>query len=193
MATDTFKIIFSKFFAYIPGANKSKCIMHNPTCVFVVYVIGKQWCHDIDIDGILPKGSYLPCVSMAGRALLAGYHRYAFYITGPLQGVSNSHQWVPLTNSLYWKALVFSLLLTWTIFRNTELSCGWFEMLWCWYGVTVILLLSLPHLIHVCLVPFLHAHMVNWNVLGLQMWHLLLRESIMFSINNTSVTISAWF
>ena len=28
------------------------------------------------IEGILPKGSYLPCVSMAGRALLAGYHRY---------------------------------------------------------------------------------------------------------------------
>ena len=26
-------------------------------------------------DGILPKGPYLPCVSMAGRALLAGYHR----------------------------------------------------------------------------------------------------------------------
>ena len=29
------------------------------------------------IEGILPKGPYLPCVSMAGRALLAGYHRYA--------------------------------------------------------------------------------------------------------------------
>ena len=25
-------------------------------------------------EGILPKGPYLPCVSMAGRALLAGYH-----------------------------------------------------------------------------------------------------------------------
>ena len=29
-----------------------------------------------DIEGILPKGPYLPCVSMAGRALLAGYHQY---------------------------------------------------------------------------------------------------------------------
>ena len=29
-------------------------------------------------DGILPKGPYLPCVSMAGRALLAGYHRIIF-------------------------------------------------------------------------------------------------------------------
>ena len=28
------------------------------------------------IEGILPKGPYLPCVSMAGRALLAGYHQY---------------------------------------------------------------------------------------------------------------------
>ena len=28
------------------------------------------------IEGFLPKGPYLPCVSMAGRALLAGYPRY---------------------------------------------------------------------------------------------------------------------
>ena len=28
------------------------------------------------IKGILPKGPYLLCVSMAGRALFAGYHRY---------------------------------------------------------------------------------------------------------------------
>ena len=27
------------------------------------------------LEGILPKGPYLPCVSMAGRALLAGYPR----------------------------------------------------------------------------------------------------------------------
>ena len=27
------------------------------------------------IEGILPKEPYLPCVSMAGRAILAGYHR----------------------------------------------------------------------------------------------------------------------
>ena len=31
-----------------------------------------------DIEGILPKGPYLPCVSMAGRAILAGYHRYTW-------------------------------------------------------------------------------------------------------------------
>ena len=32
------------------------------------------------IEGILPKGSYLPCVSMAGRTLLAGYYRYLVWI-----------------------------------------------------------------------------------------------------------------
>ena len=32
-----------------------------------------------DIVGILPKRPYLPCVSMAGRALLAGYHRYTMW------------------------------------------------------------------------------------------------------------------
>ena len=32
-------------------------------------------CHP-HIQGILPKGPYLPCVSKAGRALLAGYHRH---------------------------------------------------------------------------------------------------------------------
>ena len=30
----------------------------------------------VNIEGIMPKEPYLPCVSMAGRALLAGYHRY---------------------------------------------------------------------------------------------------------------------
>ena len=39
------------------------------------------------IDGIVPKGPYLPCVSMVGRALLARYHR-------PLKGqkVHPSHR-----------------------------------------------------------------------------------------------------
>ena len=31
---------------------------------------------DYVIEGILPKGPYLPCVSMAGGALLAGYPGY---------------------------------------------------------------------------------------------------------------------
>ena len=36
------------------------------------------------IEGILPKGSYLPYVSMAGRAVLAGYHRYGRLSTLPI-------------------------------------------------------------------------------------------------------------
>ena len=32
-----------------------------------------------DFDGFLPKGRYLRWVSMAGRALLAGYHRFMGY------------------------------------------------------------------------------------------------------------------
>ena len=31
-----------------------------------------------DFEGILPKRPYLPCVSMAGRALFAGYHRFIY-------------------------------------------------------------------------------------------------------------------
>ena len=46
-------------------------------CVSGVWVMSCWWWGTgSDIEGILPKGPYLPCVSMAGRALLAGYHRY---------------------------------------------------------------------------------------------------------------------
>ena len=34
---------------------------------------------EYEFEGILPKGPYLPCVSMAGGALLAGYHRIKAY------------------------------------------------------------------------------------------------------------------
>ena len=33
-----------------------------------------------NMEGILPKGPYLPCVSMVGRALLAGYPRYGVLV-----------------------------------------------------------------------------------------------------------------
>ena len=39
-----------------------------------------QFSSQVYIEGILPKGPYLPCVSMAGRALLAGYHRIIWHI-----------------------------------------------------------------------------------------------------------------
>ena len=37
---------------------------------------GLFWEVSLHIRVILPKGPYLPCISMAGRAFLAGYHRY---------------------------------------------------------------------------------------------------------------------
>ena len=41
----------------------------------ITFLKGKILTCDREIKGILPKGPYMPCVSMAGRALLAGYHR----------------------------------------------------------------------------------------------------------------------
>ena len=35
----------------------------------------------LKFKGILPKGPYLPCVSMAGRALLAGYHQIMYALS----------------------------------------------------------------------------------------------------------------
>ena len=35
--------------------------------------------------GILPKGPYLPCISMAGRALMAGYHRHKKHKSSSLE------------------------------------------------------------------------------------------------------------
>ena len=54
----------------------------------LIYVLpqSQRWCTHWYFEGILPKGPYLPCVSMAGRALLAGYHRFAMLgglITAP--------------------------------------------------------------------------------------------------------------
>ena len=46
----------------------------------IVYLLCTR--HIICIEGILPKGPYLPCVSMADRALLVGYHRYIYIYCG---------------------------------------------------------------------------------------------------------------
>ena len=48
-------------------------------------------------EGILPKGPYLPCVSMAGRALLAGYPRFvpALHVTGfPQTRENGKRPWI---------------------------------------------------------------------------------------------------
>ena len=44
------------------------------------------------IKGILPNGPYLPCVSMVGRAILAGYHRYmTLTFVFPIKSILNFH------------------------------------------------------------------------------------------------------
>ena len=45
-----------------------------------VYII-KYVTDVLHIEGILPKGPYLPCVSMAGSALLVGYHQHVPYMS----------------------------------------------------------------------------------------------------------------
>ena len=59
------------------------CVMFACQRVHICYIIhsiSASWLpyHNISAvnnEGIQPKGPYLPCVSMAGRALLAGYSR----------------------------------------------------------------------------------------------------------------------
>ena len=48
-----------------------------------------------DYEGILPNGPYLPWVSMAGRALLAGYHRLVI-------GINSSEGWFNIKILSHW-------------------------------------------------------------------------------------------
>ena len=56
-----------------------------------------------DIEGILPKGLYLACVSMAGRALLAGYHWYSWSYIALCCGTDSTYLCEP---GLYWFQLM---------------------------------------------------------------------------------------
>ena len=55
---------------------KIVAILSRSQCVRSLWGCWHWHWHTLHIEGILPKGPYLPCVSMAGRALLAGYPRY---------------------------------------------------------------------------------------------------------------------
>ena len=49
--------------------------------------------NQVIFDGILPKGPYLPCVSMTGRALLAGYPRFRVnYISASVYTFNNAQR-----------------------------------------------------------------------------------------------------
>ena len=54
------------------------------------------------VEGILPKGPYLPCVSMAGRALLAGYLRCIDHVSGTESGRMR------ITYIAYWEIQVIT-------------------------------------------------------------------------------------
>ena len=49
------------------GALHGNSSSSPPMCAYLAY--------NQHVEGILPKGPYLPCVSMADRALMAGYRR----------------------------------------------------------------------------------------------------------------------
>ena len=96
-----------------------------------------------NIEGILPKGPYLPCVSMAGRALLAGYHRYvrcevcqwnlclAWFLKGKLVP---RHTWVldrifemsPLSRH-FW-SLVMLAKVTSNLEKKCQITCIWMHI-----------------------------------------------------------------
>ena len=85
------KITYLKFLSNLPRANELRACKSNYIHVELWYMIthpNHKFNSRLDklllklgyevrvqFEGILPKGPYLPWVSMAGRALLAGYHR----------------------------------------------------------------------------------------------------------------------
>ena len=66
----------------------SACICALITALHVLFMLTPDDTMDSEgvvmqywhIEGILPKGPYLPCVSMAGRALFAGYPRHEDFV-----------------------------------------------------------------------------------------------------------------
>ena len=49
-------------------------VMSKMSATCDIYMLGNEGV--THFDGVMPKGPYLPCASMAGRALLAGCHRF---------------------------------------------------------------------------------------------------------------------
>ena len=75
-----------------------------------------------DIDGILPRGLYPPCVRMADMALLAGYARYHMF-----------RQAVPIVDDPMWKWMSFMVVsaLSFGSFR----LCSWDVFCWCLFFI----------------------------------------------------------
>ena len=81
------------------------------------------WANYAYIEGILPKGPYLPCVSMAGRALLTRCHRHILLnlaITGSDYGLSPVQCWVIIwTNAAI---LLIKPLGNWNLNKKQQFS-----------------------------------------------------------------------
>ena len=60
----------------VPG--QSHCLTRNPPNAMKPLMFVFSSIQNLHLEGILPKGPYLPCVSMAGRAFSAGYHRLMY-------------------------------------------------------------------------------------------------------------------
>ena len=98
-------------------------------------------------EGILPKGPYLQCVSMAGRALLAGYHQFqgsmqfrqtaltlsplATTLTIQLQYKKDDHSFI-LVSTVHFTHNTMPRCASWLFCNNCVVSEPWrqFFLLW---------------------------------------------------------------
>ena len=72
------QVIF--WWTHISKTTTSSCTVMGFLCVQCQIYISVYWVtKHLYVSGILPKGPYPPCVSMADRALLAGYPRCPLY------------------------------------------------------------------------------------------------------------------
>ena len=76
---------------FVSHSFKSLCAKQfvSTSVLFILYAfLTCMFSFILHIEGILSKGPYLPCVSMAGRAILAGYLRYESEIASAIGYVS---------------------------------------------------------------------------------------------------------
>ena len=82
-----------------------------------------------NIEGILPKGPYLPCVSMAGRALSAGYPRYDVYHDAIMKTFSHYWHFVASQKTGYVELQCFQCCQVSKLLQKLR-SCRWFWAYW---------------------------------------------------------------
>ena len=91
----------------------------------------------LDVDGILPKGPYLPCLRMADRALLAGYPRYISWLMASEWTPSGSVTWSSVA-SASWPTLSFSSIQLWLGIQQKQ-TCHSVPIGGSWYGNEMVL------------------------------------------------------